>query len=657
MYISNETKNYFSGDVGIGTYTPSSKLDVYGDIEINEGDLLFGAYNGISMLDAETGSTYCLFIGGNSAPSTNRGTRNTMVGWNNFQNNVTGTYNTGLGYGTLVQCTSGSHNTALGVSGLGNLTTGNNNYAIGSWGLYQLTTGSANIAHGVNALRNAIGDSIGNIGIGTSIGYNSEDHWTSSYNTIVGNYAANRIQSDADENTIVGYQAGYYLTRGSNNVLIGSGAGKVNVGNGSDNIIIGTGSEPPTPSGSNELNIGDLIYGDLSSGQIGIGTDYPISALHVTYANITYWDPTNGNWGGTTEPPQALTITNATNAGYDPILIFRQTTSTGVQKTAGAIGLVGQSSWTDGNLSTQISNMYFILRDSSGDLQERMRIEDNGNVGIGITNPTSHLDVSEDIGIWNPNESKGYIQGMSTNSALWTYYTSAGGWKYPMQMADTKANLGALGFYDGWVGIGSLGFGKLEGSIGTDILEFSIDGTLAGDSDNAVPTEKAVKTYVDAQVGGASSNKIFEGNSGVTVNDASTGTINISADNCTIQEITSAGVVFSRQQVFVDSNLSTLMSGVSGADWDLGTNQIASLTLSGNGTLNNPTGKPSNAVGQYTLIVTNTGTWYLSYGSDYKWVDGVAPIISQPTGDHKVDILTFVCDGNYMYGTANQDFS
>ena len=37
---------------------------------------------------------------------------------------------------------------------------------------------------------------------------------------------------------------------------------------------------------------------------------------------------------------------------------------------------------------------------------------------------------------------------------------------------------------------------------GTGINEFSTDGTLAGDSDDAVPTEKAVKTYVDAQSGG-----------------------------------------------------------------------------------------------------------------------------------------------------------
>lgn len=36
---------------------------------------------------------------------------------------------------------------------------------------------------------------------------------------------------------------------------------------------------------------------------------------------------------------------------------------------------------------------------------------------------------------------------------------------------------------------------------GTTITEFSTDTTLAGNSDNAVPTEKAVKTYVDGTVG------------------------------------------------------------------------------------------------------------------------------------------------------------
>ena len=39
-------------------------------------------------------------------------------------------------------------------------------------------------------------------------------------------------------------------------------------------------------------------------------------------------------------------------------------------------------------------------------------------------------------------------------------------------------------------------------NLGTPIYEFSTDGTLSGDSDLAVPTEKAVKTYVDASEGG-----------------------------------------------------------------------------------------------------------------------------------------------------------
>ena len=41
--------------------------------------------------------------------------------------------------------------------------------------------------------------------------------------------------------------------------------------------------------------------------------------------------------------------------------------------------------------------------------------------------------------------------------------------------------------------------GKISLSSGTNINEFSIDGTLNGNSDDAVPTEQAVKTYVGVQ--------------------------------------------------------------------------------------------------------------------------------------------------------------
>jgi hypothetical protein len=42
--------------------------------------------------------------------------------------------------------------------------------------------------------------------------------------------------------------------------------------------------------------------------------------------------------------------------------------------------------------------------------------------------------------------------------------------------------------------------GTVKLKLGAGINEFSIDGTLAGNADNAVPTEKAVKSYVDATV-------------------------------------------------------------------------------------------------------------------------------------------------------------
>ncbi|MEQ8869911.1 MAG: hypothetical protein RIC92_14355, partial [Roseovarius sp.] len=43
--------------------------------------------------------------------------------------------------------------------------------------------------------------------------------------------------------------------------------------------------------------------------------------------------------------------------------------------------------------------------------------------------------------------------------------------------------------------------GTLGLATGTTVNDISIDGTLVDNSDNSIPTEQAVKTYVDAQVG------------------------------------------------------------------------------------------------------------------------------------------------------------
>ena len=43
-------------------------------------------------------------------------------------------------------------------------------------------------------------------------------------------------------------------------------------------------------------------------------------------------------------------------------------------------------------------------------------------------------------------------------------------------------------------------FASMNLSEGVTINEISNDGTLAGDSDTAIPTEKAIKTYVDTEI-------------------------------------------------------------------------------------------------------------------------------------------------------------
>ena len=71
-------------------------------------------------------------------------------------------------------------------------------------------------------------------------------------------------------------------------------------------------------------------------------------------------------------------------------------------------------------------------------------------------------------------------------------------------------------------------FSEIGLDVGASIDEFSTDGTLAGNSDTALPTEKAVKTYADGVVAVAS--KILAGNSSVEVTDAGTGKVEVTID-------------------------------------------------------------------------------------------------------------------------------
>ena len=66
--------------------------------------------------------------------------------------------------------------------------------------------------------------------------------------------------------------------------------------------------------------------------------------------------------------------------------------------------------------------------------------------------------------------------------------------------------------------------GNFQLQNGTSINEFSTDGTLAGNSDDALPTEKAVKTYIDNNSGAGSIDDLSDGSDGLGTNNVFLGT-------------------------------------------------------------------------------------------------------------------------------------
>ncbi|MBB5351340.1 hypothetical protein HNR46_001576 [Haloferula luteola] len=88
--------------------------------------------------------------------------------------------------------------------------------------------------------------------------------------------------------------------------------------------------------------------------------------------------------------------------------------------------------------------------------------------------------------------------------------------------------------------------------------------------------------------------------------------------------------------------------------WDCANGNMASVTLAGNRALENPT---NVAAGSYVLrvIQDGTGTRTLSYGANFKFPGGTAPVLSTAAGS--VDVLTFLSFGDgSLYLVSALDF-
>ena len=207
----------------------------------------------IMIGDTTTGTidaaNYNIGLGVGAFNTLTTGDSNIAIGHQALYSNTTGGTNVGIGHAALYNNTTASNNTAIGYFALIANTTGASNVAVGTSALSTNTTASNNTAVGCNALlANTTGDK--NVALGDSAGYSNT---TGTSNVFLGNGAG--YNTTGSGNTFVGgstsglyYPAGYLVTSGANNTIIGGyngNEGGLDIRTSSNNIVLSDGEGNP----------------------------------------------------------------------------------------------------------------------------------------------------------------------------------------------------------------------------------------------------------------------------------------------------------------------------------------------------------------------------------------------------------------------------
>ena len=475
-----------TGNVGIGTTSPSTKLQIvdsnaylaltgatwsdaptiwFGDDSSytqgrityqNNGDyLVFGAGGGTNaMVVANTGNVGI----GTTSPPTSFTVANTSIGAGNSYVQFYGVSNNRvdiLGSGSIRHTYNGTNERFfLSSNGSNDLGLTADGFSLDSGALalgsdFDVLTNATFISGGTGSISGSemfffVGStstpavtfkSTGNVGIGTT-SPSSLLHVLGQITVDASNYGRVEYARNGTDIWTAGLHEGddfeFFRTSGSGNVIFRAG-----------NVGIGT----TDPGGALEVNgstlIGDssdglLLRGNGGTGEI-IGIDVDSSAYNPlsirSQAGTQLYLNTDGNVGiGTTSPGKSLHIYNGASGGSPSSLghlVVEDDTNTGLNiltpsSAAGYLTFGDESHGSIGRIAYDHTNDSL---DFWANNAERMVINSSGNVGIGTTTPEGRLDVLGPVsfggsGVGFVNSGTGYQATVTGNQDKSTAITN-----------------------------------------------------------------------------------------------------------------------------------------------------------------------------------------------------------------------------------------
>lgn len=410
LYVSTADSYLAAGNLGVGTSSLLSTFDVRGSLGTIGVASISGSTSKASLVvDNTVGDLFTASSSGLSrfviTQSGNVGIGTTQPN-NKFQ--VANLINFNPANNTILL---GENTGALVASGA------NRNILLGNdAGSQYLSTGDDNIFIGVAAGYQAGSGAEFNTIVGSTAGYGSGNNYYSD-NSAFG-YNALKNMTTADDNTAVGYQAGLTVTTGDKNTFLGA---ETDVANGtiSKSIAIGYGAEV---TANNQLVIGEDSW-DITDAYIGSGviTNAPLSVAinasggsgsDIAGASLTlaggkatgnaaggsliFSTSIVGNSGSTLQTlGERMRINSSGLVGINttsPLGVL-DVRGVGTQTFSGTIPVATISGKTSfAALVVDNQGVGDLFTASSSGLN-RFVVKQNGNVGVGTTEPTAPFEV------------------------------------------------------------------------------------------------------------------------------------------------------------------------------------------------------------------------------------------------------------------------